>query len=137
MNFGDGKFGLGISSNIWQTQLKMRTSYTTKHESKSNQSPKISKSNQAQKSKRETCKSKDQSDEAIDLKRIIEIGVRIVLFVVITETNIEPSHGLEELEKCVLNWQAVLLPLFSVVFHDVDCGGGEGRGTEDLNYILL
>ncbi|GMY23743.1 hypothetical protein FCV25MIE_18984, partial [Fagus crenata] len=61
--------------------------------------------------------------KAIDLKRIIEIGVRIVLFVIITETNIEPSHGLEELEKCMLNWQAALLPFFSVVFHDVDCGG--------------
>ncbi len=37
----------------------------------------------------------------------------------------------------MLNWQVVLLNLFSVVFHNVDCGGGEGRGTEDLNYILL
>ena len=69
--------------------------------------------------------------------RIIEIGVRIVLFVAITETKIEPSHGLEELEKCVLSWQAMLLLLFSVVFDDVDCGGGEGGGTKELNYILL
>jgi hypothetical protein len=61
----------------------------------------------------------------------------MVLFIVITETNIEPSHGLEELKKCVLSWKAVLLLLFSVVFDDVDCGGGEGGGTEDLNYILL
>uniref|UniRef100_A0A2N9GRU9 Uncharacterized protein n=1 Tax=Fagus sylvatica TaxID=28930 RepID=A0A2N9GRU9_FAGSY len=47
----------------------------------------------------------------------------MVLFIVITETNIEPSHGLEELKKCVLSWKAVLLLLFSVVFDDVDCGG--------------
>jgi hypothetical protein len=36
----------------------------------------------------------------------------MVLFIVITETNIEPSHGLEELKKCVLSWKAVLLLLF-------------------------